>query len=137
MAFNLFVLFNSLQTFNELEDLRVIIADYFSYDKNVEISIFKESFVGKNVKVSWDSWSAKFFLEEDSQTIEDNKYILSKDKEILHVLGECNISNKRIRVYFNSDDERKYTNQCMDIIDFIKSIPNSIVYNPQEEKIWD
>ncbi len=136
MAFNLFVLFNDLQTFDELEDLRVVIADYFSYDKNIKISISEESFVGENVKVSWDNWAVKFFLEEDSQTIEDNKYILSKDEKLLHVLGEC-ISNRRIRVYFNSDDERKYTNQCIDIINFITSIPNSVIYNPQEENIWD
>jgi hypothetical protein len=136
MAFNLFVLFNNSQTFNELEDLQAIITDYFSCDKNVKVSIFEESFVGKNIKVSWDNWAAKFFIEEDNQTIQDNKYILSKDEKLLHVLGES-ISNRRIRVYFNSDDERKYTNQCMDIIDFIKSIPNSVVYNPQEENIWD
>jgi hypothetical protein len=136
MAFNLFVLFNNLQTFDKLENLHVVIIEHFSYDKNIKISIFEESFVGKNIKVSWDNWAVKFFLEENSQTIQDNKYILSKDEKLVHVLGES-ISNRRIRVYFNSDDERKYTNQCMEIIDFIKSIPNSVVYNPQEENIWD
>jgi hypothetical protein len=136
MAFNLLVLFNSSQTFNQLEDLQAIITSYFSGDKNVKILIFEESFVGKSVKVSWNNWGAKFFLEEDSQTIQDNKYILSKDEKILHILGGS-ISDRRVRVYFNSDDEREYTNQCMNIIDFIKSIPNSVVYNPQEENIWD
>ena len=75
-------------------------------------------------------------MEEDSQTIEYNNYIINKDKEILDILGGY-ISNRRIRILFRDDEEREYTDRCLDVIDFLKSLPNSLIYNPQEESIWD
>jgi hypothetical protein len=136
MSFDLLVLFNDSIQFNEIEDVQCAVLDYFSHDKSVGISILKEPFVGKSIKIWWDNWSARFFLEESNQTIEDNNYIIEKDEKILHIL--CgSISNRRIRVFFSSDDKKEYTNRCLDIIEFVKSLPNSLVYNPQEENIWN
>jgi hypothetical protein len=135
MSFQLLMFTNDDRSFKTLENLENSLTTYFSFDKSVKISIVNEEFVGEFVRMSWDSWDTDIFLEENSQETEENNYIFAKSKEVLNNLGG-HISDKRLRVIFWDDEDKVYTDKCIDIVDFLTSLKNTVIYDVQKENIF-
>jgi hypothetical protein len=68
---------------------------------------------------------------------EEGANIAQDSAEISKIVGSAapqdlaNI-NRRIRVVFSDDDTRAYTNQTIFLMDFLREIPGTVMFDPQQ-----
>jgi hypothetical protein len=89
----------------------------------------------KSVSARWGEWLVRFNYEE-------GKHVAVESTEISKILGPAAPPNlagidKRIRVVFHDDPARKYTNETIDIMEFLTQIKGAIVFDPQQKNIME
>lgn len=45
--------------------------------------------------------------------------------------------SRRIHVFFGDDQDRNYTTQALDIMQFLEGIEGALVFDPQQNKLLD
>jgi hypothetical protein len=107
---------------------------YFSGDERVSVSSRALPFGGRRVVVlSWPSWQIRVAYEEGDSVAKDSA-------EIRRRLGAAAPSGlpgirKRIRAVFGDDDGREYTNEAIEMMQFLTAIPGAVVFDPQQNDI--
>jgi hypothetical protein len=89
----------------------------------------------KSVALRWGKWLVRFNYEE-------GKFVAAESAEISKILGPAAPPNlacidKRIRVVFHDDPAREYTDQGIEIIEFLRGIKGAIVFDPQRKNIME
>jgi hypothetical protein len=87
----------------------------------------------KSVTLRWGTWMARLSYEEGKKVVEDSA-------EISRTLGaaappKLAAIDKRIRAVFADDDAREYTDQTVDLMEFLRNIKGAIVFDPQQKDI--
>ena len=81
----------------------------------------------------WGSWLMRVAYEEGSR-------IQDESTQIQEILGdrsprELFSIDRHVRVVFGDDDDREYTNQIVDMMQFLQDIPGGIVFDPRQEDL--
>jgi len=87
----------------------------------------------KSVTLRWGTWLARLNYEEGKKVVDDSA-------EISRILGSAAPPklasiDKRIRAVFGDDEAREYTNQTIDLMEFLRGIKGAIVFDPQQKDI--
>jgi hypothetical protein len=86
-----------------------------------------------SLALRWRTWFARVCYEEGKRVADDSA-------EIARILGSAAPAklaaiDKRIRVVFGDDDAHEYTNQMIDLMDFLCRIDGAIVFDPRQKDI--
>ena len=106
----------------------------FGGDGRLSVSSRALPFGGRrSVVLSWPSWQVSVTYEEGDLVAEDSA-------EIYRRLGAAaprglpGIRN-RIRAVFGDDDGRHYTNEAVQVLQFLTAIPGAVVFDLQHNDI--
>ena len=107
---------------------------YYSRDERLSVSSQALPFGGRRVvTLNWPSWHITVAYEEGDSVAEDSA-------EIHRRLGAAAPDGlpgirKRIRAVFGDDDARDYTNETIEMFQFLTAIPGAVVFDPQQNDI--
>jgi hypothetical protein len=107
---------------------------FFSGDERLSVSSRALPFGGRRVvALSWPSWEIRVAYEEGDSVAEDSA-------EIHRRLGAAAADGlpgirRRIRAVFGDDDGREYTNETIEMMEFLTAIPGVVVFDPQQNNI--
>jgi hypothetical protein len=92
---------------------------------------FKEN--EQYILLSRPNWGASVYLETGEFVQEDSEYIADfAPPELAQKIAGI---NRRIRFSFGDDDDKIYTNEIIMIWEIIENIGETIIFDPQENKI--
>ena len=141
MAFNIEAILKDEEPDLTLEDISRALSTYVPQstismddgcppiiDKHLVVTISENDF-GEN-----GSWSADVLLEKGEMVNQCNIEAVMEDGKDREDKDKIENSHCRVRVYFRSDDDQKYTNTMIDLISFLESIPNAAVFDSQQCK---
>lgn len=113
------------------ESLANELREYFANQENFSLKFERLPFAKTDtLALRWGSWLIRVAYEEGSR-------IQDESAQIQEILGdrsprELSSIDRRVRVVFGDDDDREYTNQIIDMMQFLQDIPGSIVFDPQQ-----
>jgi hypothetical protein len=105
---------------------------YFN-EEEVTIAIESLPFSSqKTIVLRWPGWLIRLAYEEGMN-------ILNESKEIRRILAQQNEdiieSSRRINAVFGSDDSHTYTNQTIIMLEYLRDIPGTAIFNPQSNSL--
>ncbi|KPC53164.1 hypothetical protein WG78_08740 [Amantichitinum ursilacus] len=133
MSFALYVLLDSFAPVMSNETLEQGLKRAFHTDNRFSIEVDRLPFVNRDTLIlRWDSWSSRISYEEGDYVKEDSIEIAKVLKERLNNPERF---DRRIRLVFNNDPEREYTNEMILIQDYFRVIPGSVIVDVQQNEI--
>ncbi|RJG36006.1 hypothetical protein D1Z90_20610 [Motilimonas pumila] len=141
MAFNIEAFLKDTNSDLNLDSISRIVSEYVPYAK-VHFDEGCPPFIDKHIKVTVSEtdfgeagdWTADVLLESGELVNQCAKEALLADGSNRIDIKEIGMVQARVRVYFRSDDEQKYTNTMIDLMSFLESIPNAAVYDSNQNK---
>lgn len=131
MTFSLYALLDNDAPSVSNESLAADLENYFCNEKEFSLQFEQLPFAKtKTLALRWNMWLVRVSYEEGDAVKNDSI-------EIQKTLGPSCTSNiahigRRIRVVFGSDDTQQYTNQIIYVIDFLKEIKGTLIFDPQQ-----
>ena len=107
---------------------------HFSGDERLSVTSRALPFGGRRaVVLNWPSWQVSLAYEEGGLVAEDSAEITRR----LGAAVPCGLSGirNRIRAVFGDDDGREYTNEAVQVLEFLTAIPGAVVFDPQQKDI--
>lgn len=116
------------------ESLADDLKNYFRAEDNFSLDLETVPFSsGPTLALSWDSWLVRMSYEEGEEVMVDAKEIQRRTKSKL----DFSKFTRMIRVVPGSDDEKKYTNEIIHILDYLKEIRGILIYDPQQNDFME
>ena len=79
-------------------------------------------------------WFALIFLESGPKINEANRdHVASSLNRCPHP-DNVRAANERVRILFHDDPDREYTNTLIELMTFLGSLPDSVVFDPQQNE---
>lgn len=107
------------------EDLQNYLSNEDNFSLDFETVPFSS---GPTLALHWDAWLVRVSYEEGEEVEVDAKEIQTRSELKL----DFSKFKRMIRVIFASDDEKKYTNEVIYILDYLKQIRGILIYDPQQ-----
>ena len=111
-----------------------------SLSENLKEYLHEESFSMQREKLpfakveslvlKWDNWLVRVTYEEGETVKADSLEIQERTKSFN--LSDLSKIDRRIRMVFGNDDEQRYTNQIIYLMDFLREIKGIVIYDPQQ-----
>lgn len=138
MSFNMLGLIIDKETEFTVADLKEKFTTYFSNTVDFSIEYEEAQFDGdeKNLVLRWGDWWTRVFYETGSYVHDDSIEIAEVMVQKCSIDGLSDV-DKRIRVLFFDDNDKKYTNEILYIIEFLEDLPGVIVYDPNRIEFVD
>lgn len=76
----------------------------------------------------WGDWSVRVSYEEGEDVENDAKEIQRRTNSKI----DFSKFRRQIRMIFASDDDKKYTNEIIYLLDYLQEIEGVLVYDPQQ-----
>ena len=109
------------------EDLRVFFRNEEDFSLEFEKLPFSQNMT---LALRWSDWLVRMSYEEGDDVKED---AIEIKKRATPPAGlDVPQISRRIRVVFGNDDEQRYTNQVIFVIDFLKAIGGVSIFDPQQ-----
>ena len=134
MTFSLLALLTEQSPAMSNESLANELREYFANQEDFSLKFERLPFAKTDtLALRWGSWLMRVAYEEGSR-------IQDESAQIQEILGdrsprELSSIDRRVRVVFGDDDDREYTNQIIDMMQFLQDIPGSIVFDPQQNHL--
>jgi hypothetical protein len=111
-------------------DLKHFFRNEEAFSLQIERMPFTES---ETLALRWRNWFVRVCYEEGENVVQDSIYI----SQTVGSTAPYEISgiSKRIRVVFGDDDTREYTNQIICLMDFLREIPTTVIFDPQQKNL--
>ncbi|KVZ48063.1 hypothetical protein WL17_28705 [Burkholderia ubonensis] len=116
------------------ESLAADLRHFFRNEEGFSLQFEKLPFVKhETLALRWDKWLVRVFYEEGARVVQDSE-------EISRVVGAAAPPGlarigRRIRIVFRDYDDDTYTNQVAFMMDFLREIPGSILFDPQQRDL--
>jgi hypothetical protein len=104
---------------------------YFRDEKSISVQLEKLPFAKEEtLALRWGTWLIRVCYKDGERVKDDSLDIYSR----MISTTKLDISNfdRRIRIVFGTDDERRHTNQIIQMIDFLGSIDGVVIYDPEQ-----
>lgn len=87
----------------------------------------------ETIMLCWGDWRVRLCYEHGPEVEQDSAVI----GRILGAIAPYDLSSidRRIRVVFPDDDTREHTNHILFAMDFLRSIPGVIMFDPQQRDL--
>lgn len=134
MTFALYALLGDETPTVTIESLASGLKSFFRNEENFSLE-FESLPFAKNrcLDLRWGEWLVRVNYEEGENVAQDSEFI-SKTVGSATPYDVSKI-DKRIRVVFSSDDTQEYTNQIIFVMDFLREITATIIYDPQQRDL--
>jgi hypothetical protein len=111
--------------------LATSLREYFRKDDDLMISVERLPFAKQDsLALRWGDWLTRVSLDEGARVRQESIEIhRSLGNSAPDGLAEA---HKRLRVVFGDDPGNEYTNQMIDMFEYLKSIDGAIVFDPQQ-----
>lgn len=130
MTFSYYALLNQDAPAISNESLAADLKNYFRNEDGFSLELEELPFSkGKTLALRWEGWLVRVCYEEGDAVRIDSAEIQSR----IGSSHDFDVSNirRRIRVVFGSDDERRFTNEIIYVVDFLKEIKGVLIFDPQ------
>ncbi len=131
MSFSLYALLGDDAPRMSVESLAEDLRTFFRNEKDFSLKSEELPFSSnKTLALRWNDWLVRVNYEEGDHVKADSMTIQKRATppaglDVSHI-------SRRIRVVFGSDDEQRYTNQIIFVIDFLKAIGGVSIFDPQQ-----
>lgn len=134
MTFSIYALLGEGAPTITNESLALDLKHFFRNEEGFSIQFEQLPFAkNKTLALRWGTWLVRVSYEEGANVLQDSA-------EINKIVGSAvpyalaNI-NKRIRVVYGDDDAQEYTNQIIYLMDFLREIPGTVMFDPQQKDL--
>ncbi len=136
MTFSLLALLTEQSPVISNESLADELKAYFENEEDFSLKFERLPFAKTDtLALRWGNWLMRVAYEEGSR-------IQDESAQIQKILGkrsprELSGIDRRVRVVFADDNDREYTNQIVDMMQFLQDIEGSIVFDPQKNDLME
>ncbi len=133
MAFELCGLLSEATPKITLDSLASELTQFFSPTEGFRLDREDDPFdpVRKNLRLRWGDWWARVFVEagpEVASALEEIGVLAGKDAQARSIQ-----TDRRIRLLFADDPNRKFTNHAVFMMDFLGTIPGLALFDPERK----
>lgn len=79
-------------------------------------------------------WFALIFIESGDQIVVENRAAVSSSSNPCPNAEGVYNSSDRVRILFHDDPDQEYTNTMVELMTFLKRLPSSVIYDPQQNR---
>ncbi|KMW44347.1 hypothetical protein PQH03_20440 [Ralstonia insidiosa] len=136
MTFSLLALLTEQSPVISNESLADELKAYFENEEDFSLKFERLPFAKTDtLALRWGNWLMRVAYEEGSRIQDESAQI----QEILGKRSPRELSgiDRRVRVVFADDNDREYTNQIVDMMQFLQDIEGSIVFDPQKNDLME
>ena len=136
MTFSLLALLTEQSPVISNESLADELKAYFENEEDFSLKFERLPFAKTDtLALRWGNWLMRVAYEEGSRIQDESAQI----QEILGKRSPRELSgiDRRVRVVFADDNDREYTNQIVDMMQFLQDIEGSIVFDPQKNDLTE
>ena len=136
MTFSLLALLTEQSPVISNESLADELKAYFENEEDFSLKFERLPFAKTDtLALRWGNWLMRVAYEEGSRIQDESAQI----QEILGKRSPRELSgiDRRVRVVFADDNDREYTNQIVDKMQFLQDIEGSIVFDPQKNDLME
>ena len=136
MTFSLLALLTEQSPVISNESLADELKAYFENEEDFSLKFERLPFAKTDtLALRWGNWLMRVAYEEGSRIQDESAQI----QEILGKRSPRELSgiDRRVRVVFADDNDREYTNQIVDMRQFLQDIEGSIVFDPQKNDLME
>lgn len=136
MTFSLLALLTEQSPAMSNESLADELKAYFENEEDFSLKFERLPFAKTDtLALRWGNWLMRVAYEEGSRIQDESAQI----QEILGKRSPRELSgiDRRVRVVFADDNDREYTNQIVDMMQFLQDIEGSIVFDPQKNDLME
>ncbi|MGM3276905.1 hypothetical protein [Ralstonia sp. 24A2] len=136
MTFSLLALLTEQSPVMSNESLADELKVYFENEEDFSLKFERLPFAKTDtLALRWGNWLMRVAYEEGSRIQDESAQI----QEILGKRSPRELSgiDRRVRVVFADDNDREYTNQIVDMMQFLQDIEGSIVFDPQKNNLME
>lgn len=134
MTFSLYALLDEKYPEISNQSLAIELKDYFKDEDGFSLEFERLPFAKSDtLALRWGNWLVRVCYEEGERVKDDSAEIqrLLGDR----LPGEISNIDRRVRVVFGDDDAMEYTNQIIYLMDFLRDMEGSIVFDPQKKDL--
>lgn len=134
MTFSIYALLGKGAPAITNESLAVDLKNFFENEEEFSIKFERLPFAkSESLALRWGAWLVRVLYEEGADVLQDSVEI-GKTIGATAPYDVAKIS-RRIRVIYGSDDAQEYTNQIIYIMDFLREIPDALIYDLQQKDL--
>jgi hypothetical protein len=134
MTFSIYALLGEEAPVITVESLASDLRTYFRNEENFSLQLEQLPFSRMmTIDLNWGEWLVRVNYEEGFDVADDSA-VIGKILGSVAPRDLCRIT-RRIRVVFGDDDTQEYTNQSIYILDFLRAIPGSVLFDPQQRDL--
>lgn len=131
MTFSLYALLSEEAPSISNDSLAAEFRHYFRNENGFSLELEQLPF-SKNATLAlrWGGWLVRVAYEEGDAVRADSLEIQNRIGSSYNV--DVSTVRRRIRVVFGSDDDMRFTNEIIYVIDFLKEINGVLIFDPQK-----
>lgn len=134
MTFSIYALLGEGAPTITNESLALDLKHFFRNEEGFSIQFEQLPFAkNKTLALRWGTWLVRVSYEEGANVLQDSAEI----NKIVGSVAPYDLAsiNKRIRVVYGDDDAQEYTNQIIYLMDFLREIPGTVMFDPQQKDL--
>jgi hypothetical protein len=117
-----------------IDALEAQLASFFQGDSALSIERERVPFSkGDSLLLRWGKWGLRINYEEGADVEEDSVEISKRVGDTAPF--DLSDISRRIRMVAGTDADREYTNETIEVIDFLRNIPGIVIFDPQQNNI--
>jgi len=133
MSLLLYALINDSCRMSSLADLRHELEKKFTHDARLHFRLDVNPFgTDEHLVLDWSNWAMSVFWDEGVEVLSDSEYIANTTGA-----SSAEGRSRRIRVAFDCDPSGKFTNEAIYMVEWLQSIRDVIVFDPNSEEILE
>ncbi|KJK04784.1 MAG: hypothetical protein ACTHNO_14295 [Ralstonia sp.] len=134
MTFSLLALLTEESPALSNESLAAELTTYFKNEEDFTLKFERLPFAKSDtLALRWGNWLVRVAYEEGGRIKDESAQI----QQLLGARAPQDLSgiDRRVRVVFGDDEHLEYTNQIIYVMDFLREITGSIVFDPQKNEV--
>ncbi|CAJ0771818.1 hypothetical protein [Ralstonia chuxiongensis] len=134
MTFSLLALLTEESPALSNESLAAELTTYFKNEEDFTLKFERLPFAKSDtLALRWGNWLVRVAYEEGGRIKDESAQI----QQLLGSRAPRDLSgiDRRVRVVFGDDEHLEYTNQIIYVMDFLREITGSIVFDPQKNEV--
>lgn len=134
MTFAMYALLHPSVPECSLDSLATQVADHFAREDGFKLEYEQLPFSAeRSLILRWGSWFVRMKYEHDETVLDQCVQIAESlgpkaPNHLAHI-------DRRIGVVFGDDEAREHTNEIIYVMDYLREIPGSILFDPQQGEI--